>query len=118
MLLYGFASCNAVHGKRWGAVGFMGSLACGVAVAGGVGLSGILGISYNALVAQCLPFLMLGIGVNDMFVVLQMAQEALPDCTSASEWAGKTMERAGPSITLTTATNFAVFLMVGVVKIP
>uniref|UniRef100_A0A4W3IA38 Patched 2 n=1 Tax=Callorhinchus milii TaxID=7868 RepID=A0A4W3IA38_CALMI len=55
--------------KSQGAVGLAGVLLVALSVASGLGLCSLLGISFNAATTQVLPFLALGIGVDDMFLL-------------------------------------------------
>jgi hypothetical protein len=124
MLLYTFGVLYATAGFGWGVTGVVCAVFAIFAVCAGFGLGSLAGVKFNPLILQVLPFLMLGMGVDDMFVVLQMAQEMLVKLNAdkeehtAQRFVALTVARAGPSITLTTATNFMVFLMIGVIKIP
>nr|XP_024652757.1 protein patched homolog 2 isoform X2 [Macaca nemestrina] len=61
-----------------GAVGLAGVLLVALAVASGLGLCALLGITFNAATTQVLPFLALGIGVDDVFLLAHAFTEALP----------------------------------------
>ena len=61
---------------RWNSVvqsqacmGILGVLLVSLSVAAGCGLCSFLGISFNAASTQVLPFLALGLGVDDMFLL-------------------------------------------------
>ncbi|XP_047398896.1 protein patched homolog 2 isoform X2 [Sciurus carolinensis] len=61
-----------------GAVGLAGVLLVALAVASGLGLCSLLGITFNAATTQVLPFLALGIGVDDIFLLAHAFTEAPP----------------------------------------
>ena len=79
-----------------------------------VGLTALCGIEFNATTVQVVPFLLLGLGVNDMFILLHAYGEYTREKrgAAAQELIATTLSRAGPAITLTTITNF-VGLVVG-----
>lgn len=62
-----------------GAVGLAGVLLVALAVASGLGLCALLGIAFNAATTQVLPFLALGVGVDDLFLVAHAFTKAPPD---------------------------------------
>jgi predicted RND superfamily exporter protein len=76
------------------------------------GVCSLLGISYGP-VHTALPFLLLGIGVDDMFVILACWENLNPRNSKESlpEKMGRTMQHAGVSITVTTLTDIAAFLV-------
>lgn len=93
-----------------------------VAGIGCVGLSVV--ISYGIGSACCLvygpvnkilPFLLLGIGVDDMFVIMQCWNNLFPDCLSKRskiaipDRMGMALKHAGVSITVTSLTDIAAF---------
>ncbi|XP_068234451.1 patched domain-containing protein 3-like [Palaemon carinicauda] len=90
---------------------FMGlvSVAQGVAIAYGV--CSMLKIPYNP-VNSILPILLIGLGVDDMFVIMA-AWESVGHHKGASvdlvERAGKTMRHAGVAITVTSLTDVTAF---------
>jgi Niemann-Pick C1 protein len=88
-------------------VSLMGILCVGIAYAAGFGLCFYLG-GYTAGVHNLMPFLLIGIGVDDMFVVCNAI-----DQTDLKETAHmrirKAMMHAGPSITITSLTNALAF---------
>ncbi|XP_025847761.1 protein patched homolog 2 isoform X4 [Vulpes vulpes] len=61
-----------------GAVGLAGVLLVALAVASGLGLCALLGIAFNAATTQVLPFLALGIGVDDIFLLAHAFTETPP----------------------------------------
>ena len=90
-------------------------------------LGGILGVIMGIIVSYgvcsaigfwyspahtVIPFLMLGIGIDDMFVIIQcrntLSQEHLSS-GGVAERLGRTMEHAGVAITITSLTNFMAF---------
>uniref|UniRef100_A0A2K6MIM4 Patched 2 n=1 Tax=Rhinopithecus bieti TaxID=61621 RepID=A0A2K6MIM4_RHIBE len=76
-----------------GAVGLAGVLLVALAVASGLGLCALLGITFNAATTQVLPFLALGIGVDDVFLLAHAFTEALPgtplQCLQAAQAPGR-----------------------------
>ncbi|XP_035107140.1 protein patched homolog 2 isoform X5 [Callithrix jacchus] len=61
-----------------GAVGLAGVLLVALAVASGLGLCALLGVTFNAATTQVLPFLALGIGVDHIFLLAHAITEPLP----------------------------------------
>ena len=78
------------------------------------GLAAIVGVPFGPL-NSILPCLILGLGVDDMFVIVQ-SYENLGREEKQSPLAkriGKTMRHAGSSITVTSLTDFAAFIVGG-----
>ncbi|XP_036206410.1 protein patched homolog 2 isoform X8 [Myotis myotis] len=107
-----------------GAVGLAGVLLVALAVASGLGLCALLGIAFNAATTQVLPFLALGIGVDDIFLLAHAFAEAPPgtplqvDVWIDEERMGECLLRTGPSVALTSINNMAAFFMAALVPIP
>jgi predicted RND superfamily exporter protein len=76
------------------------------------GVCSLLGISYGP-VHTALPFLLLGIGVDDMFVILACWKNLNLGNSKLSlpEKMGQTLQHAGVSITVTTMTDIAAFVV-------
>ena len=64
---------------------------------------------YDSDIADTIPFLMLGIGIDDMFVICN-ALDQTPLEWPASRRIKSAMHHAGPSITITSLTNMFAFL--------
>jgi len=79
----------------------------GLAIA--IGLSSMLGYAYTPMHAM-LPFLCLGIGIDDMFVIVQCWSNLRMDAsTSIQEKMGLALQHAGVSITVTSLTDIFAF---------
>ncbi|XP_058408206.1 protein patched homolog 2 isoform X3 [Diceros bicornis minor] len=100
-----------------GAVGLAGVLLVALAVASGLGLCALLGITFNAATTQVLPFLALGIGVDDIFLLAHAFTEAPPG-TPFQERTGECLQRTGTSVALTSINNMVAFFMAALVPIP
>lgn len=101
-------------------VGLTGLTVVGIATLSSFGFTSLLGVSFNAASTQVLPFLALGIGVDDMFVLahsLADVRDRFPEATRADHVAG-TLEVAGPSVTLTSLSNFAAFMAATLIPLP
>ncbi|XP_004699534.2 protein patched homolog 2 isoform X1 [Echinops telfairi] len=100
-----------------GTVGLAGVLLVALAVASGLGLCALLGLAFNAATTQVLPFLALGIGVDDVFLLAHAFTEAPPG-TPLQERTGECLQRTGTSVALTSINNMVAFFMAALVPIP
>uniref|UniRef100_A0A673BDU9 Patched 2 n=1 Tax=Sphaeramia orbicularis TaxID=375764 RepID=A0A673BDU9_9TELE len=103
--------------KSQGAVGLAGVLLVALSVAAGLGLCSLLGLSFNAATTQVLPFLALGIGVDDMFLLAHSFTEAESNIPF-KERTGDCLRRTGTSVALTSINNMIAFFMAALVPIP
>ncbi|KFO74711.1 Protein patched 1 [Cuculus canorus] len=103
--------------KSQGAVGLVGVLLVALSVASGLGLCSLLGISFNAATTQVLPFLALGIGVDDMFLLAHAFTENSQHIPF-KERTGECLKRTGTSVALTSVSNMIAFFMAALVPIP
>uniref|UniRef100_A0A8C9W033 Patched 2 n=1 Tax=Scleropages formosus TaxID=113540 RepID=A0A8C9W033_SCLFO len=103
--------------KSQGAVGLAGVLLVALSVAAGLGLCSLLGISFNAATTQVLPFLALGIGVDDMFLLAHSFTETGSNIPF-KERTGDCLRRTGTSVALTSMNNMVAFFMAALVPIP
>ena len=90
----------------------MGMLVIGLSIGASFGLCFFMRIFY-ADMHPTIPFLMLGIGVDDMFVIVQALENLTPKEKSlpVEQRAALTMKYAGVSITVTSLTDIAAFLI-------
>ena len=94
-------------------VGVCGVLVVVCGLAASMGVACLMGIPFNAVSVQVLPFLLVGLGVNDMFLLAHNYVDVARSARGAepSVRVGLMLGRSGPSITLTTCANFVAFLV-------
>ncbi|KAK1879331.1 Protein patched like 1 [Dissostichus eleginoides] len=102
--------------KSQGAVGLAGVLLVALSVAAGLGLCSLLGLSFNAATTQVLPFLALGIGVDDMFLLAHSFTVAGTNIPF-KERTGDCLRRTGTSVALTSINNMIAFFMAALAAI-
>ena len=78
---------------------------CGILVS--FGLASAVGLFYGP-VQSVLPFLLLGIGVDDMFIIVNAIDQTDPD-DDIEDRVGEALSSAGVSITVTSVTDMAGF---------
>ena len=83
------------------------------------GLCSAFGLFYGPM-HSVMPFLMLGIGIDDMFVIMQSWETLKPDEKSRGleERFGLTMRHAGAAITVTSLTDVIAFGIGGLTVLP
>ncbi|XP_041856023.1 protein patched homolog 1 isoform X1 [Melanotaenia boesemani] len=105
--------------KSQGAVGLAGVLLVTLSVAAGLGLCSLLGISFNAATTQVLPFLALGVGVDDVFLLAHAFSETGQNNRIPFEdRTGECLKRTGASVALTSISNVTAFFMAALIPIP
>ncbi|XP_041041085.1 patched domain-containing protein 3-like [Carcharodon carcharias] len=96
---------DCVRNKVW--VSFLGVISAGLAVLAGFGLLLHCGVSFAINTANS-PFLILGIGVDDMFIMLSSWQKTNVE-DNIEDRMGDTYAKAATSITITTLTDVLAF---------
>lgn len=86
-----------------------GVLNIGLAVVAAYGLAGYIGLLFTPLMS-ILPFIMLGVGVDGMFV-LQAALDATDSNESMLTRMAETMRQGGVSVAVASVTNFGAFMI-------
>ncbi|XP_041926269.1 protein patched homolog 1 isoform X1 [Alosa sapidissima] len=105
--------------KSQGAVGLAGVLLVTLSVAAGLGLCSLIGISFNAATTQVLPFLALGVGVDDVFLLAHAFSETGQNKRIPFEdRTGECLKRTGASVALTSISNVTAFFMAALIPIP
>lgn len=121
ILILGYATLMLSKGGE-GCVGSrvfvsgMGVVSIGLAIASSYGLCSYFGLFYSPLM-NVLPFLLLGIGVDDMFVLVNAYDNTNP-YLSIAERLGNAMSTAGMSITVTSFTDIFAFLIGSTTSLP
>ncbi|KAH7645581.1 patched domain-containing protein 3-like [Dermatophagoides farinae] len=113
MLVFSIGTCmmfDWVRSKPW--LGLMGCLSAGIAVIGAFGLCVYCGIEMIGINLAA-PFLMLGVGMDDAFVLLAAWRRTNPTM-SVPKRLSHTYAEAAVSITITSLTNFISF-MIGII---
>ena len=98
------------------AAAFIGILSTGLAYLASYGLCCIFGLS-NTGIHNLLPFLLLGIGADDMYVITAVADQVNPHMTKDKRMS-KTMRIAGVSILITSLTDCVAFLVSAATELP
>ncbi|CAB3986668.1 patched homolog 1-like, partial [Paramuricea clavata] len=101
-----------------GCMGIVGVLLVSLSVASGLGLCSFAGISFNAATTQVLPFISLGLGVDDMFLLSHTYRDLYSKNLRSKEYAGYCLSTTGVSIMLTSITNLAAFFLAAIIPIP
>ncbi|XP_037081976.1 NPC intracellular cholesterol transporter 1-like [Pollicipes pollicipes] len=100
--------CNMVEHRTY--LSMVGVFSVALAIVVSFGLCSSLGVFFGP-VHNILPLLLLGLGVDDMFVILQCWEMLTPDerLRPLEERVGRTLQHAGVSITVTSLTDFVAF---------
>ncbi|XP_073485924.1 patched domain-containing protein 3-like [Aquarana catesbeiana] len=107
-IFFSIISCvrrDCVRNKTW--VASFGVISAGLAVLSSFGLLLLCGVPFVVTAANA-PFLILGVGVDDMFIMVSSWQQTKVK-SSVEERVGKTYEEAAVSITITTLTDVLAF---------
>ncbi|CAG0886016.1 unnamed protein product [Cyprideis torosa] len=97
----------------------LGLLAVGLSTIASTGICSALGVLYGPM-HKTLPFILLGLGIDDMFVIAQCFQNLTPEEQKLSlpDRIGRTMQHAGVAITVTSVTDVAAFLVGSTTVLP
>ncbi|XP_076440508.1 protein patched homolog 1-like isoform X2 [Babylonia areolata] len=98
-------------------VGMAGVMLVSLSVAAGLGICSVLGVRFNASTTQIIPFLALGLGVDDMFLIAHTYSEIGRYILSA-ELTGEVLKRTGVTVLLTSVTNMLAFFTAAIIPIP
>ncbi|KAJ8039814.1 Protein patched-like 1 [Holothuria leucospilota] len=119
MVVYAFLTMLKLHDgvKSQGGVGLCGVILVSGSVAASLGFCAWIGIMFNAATTQVLPFLALGVGVDDMFL-LAHSSTTIPSEIPFVYYTGELLRRAGVSVLLSSCINICGFLSAAVIPIP
>ncbi|CAG5080501.1 Oidioi.mRNA.OKI2018_I69.PAR.g9618.t1.cds [Oikopleura dioica] len=83
------------------------------------GIFGWLGVASNLIVVEVVPFLLLAIGADNVFIlVMDIQREKRRDGESLDDLIARVFSRAGPSMLLCAITESTVFFMGSVIDMP
>lgn len=120
MLFYaGYSLCkwnNSVNSQSF--LGMAGVVIIGLSVAAGLGFCALIGLPFNASTTQIIPFLALGIGVDNMFLLAHTYSQNMESDTPFENKTGECLKQIGSSILLTSFGNVCAFLAAAIIPIP
>lgn len=100
--------CSKVH-SGW-LLGLFGVSIVVMSLACAIGLAGYMGIGLSMISAEVVPFLVLAIGVDNMFIISQSYSRTQPEF-SIEQRLGETLSEVGPSITTAAICEFCAFIV-------
>ncbi|KAG8224451.1 hypothetical protein J437_LFUL003174, partial [Ladona fulva] len=93
-------------------LGLGGVLIVLASVASSVGLFGFIGVPATLIIIEVIPFLVLAVGVDNIFILVQTHQrEAKRPNESHEEHIGRTLGQVGPSMLLTSLSEICCFFL-------
>ncbi|XP_050403061.1 protein patched homolog 1 isoform X2 [Patella vulgata] len=98
-------------------IGMAGVLLVSLSVAAGLGICSVLNIKFNASTTQIIPFLALGLGVDDMFLIAHTYAEHAKDIPFPYQ-TGECLKRTGVTVLLTSLSNMLAFFTAAIIPIP
>merc|ERR1712106_172187 len=107
------------HVEQRGYLSLIGLGSVGMAIGFSYGFCSLIGLAYGPL-HNMIPFLLLGIGIDDMFVTMQCFNNLNSEeqKKSREERFGLVLRRAGAAITVTSLTDFLAFAIGGTTVLP
>jgi len=105
--------------EQRGYLSLLGLGSVGMAIGFAYGVCSVMGLQYGPL-HNIIPFLLLGIGIDDMFVTMQCFNNLDGDKSKGKihERMGLTLRHAGCAITVTSLTDFLAFAIGGTTVLP
>lgn len=100
------------------AVGMAGVVLVCTTLAASLGFCALFGIPFNAASTQIVPFLSLGLGVHDIFLLTHTYAELSVKEVPRAEQTGVVLKRAGLSVLLAGLCNVAAFFAAAIIPIP
>lgn len=97
-------------------LGIIGVLVVTFASLAGLGASTQMGIEFNAATTQIVPFLTLGVGVDDMFLLVSSYRDTVRGV--AHNEIGHLLKETGLSVLLTSVNNILAFSVGGILPVP
>ena len=110
---------NAFVQSKFG-LGVVGIIIVLMSVSGSVGLFSALGVKVTLIIAEVIPFLVLAVGVDNIFLIVHEFERvniSHPD-EEIEDRIGKALGRMGPSILLSASTETIAFAMGAFVGMP
>lgn len=130
MLIYAGVSlvnwANPVRSQS--GLGIAGVLLVAITVAAGLGFCALIGIVFNASTTQIVPFLALGLGVDNMFLMTHTYAQSWTSLhwptlghhgsRRLDDHTGEILKRSGVSVLLSSTSNACAFFAAAIIPIP
>uniref|UniRef100_A0A1B6DUL2 SSD domain-containing protein n=1 Tax=Clastoptera arizonana TaxID=38151 RepID=A0A1B6DUL2_9HEMI len=104
--------------KSQSALGFAGIILVFVTVAAGLGFCAVLGIAFNATSTQLVPFITLGLCVDDMFLLTHIYARQVSSESHPDEQIGVLLKKTGLTVLTRSLSNACASLAAAVIPIP
>lgn len=120
MFLYASMALGGGSGKAKFGLGLCGIIIVLLSVAASAGVCAALGIKATLIIAEVIPFLVLAVGVDNIFLLcheMDAANIAYPN-DSVDTRVSKAVGRIGPSIVISAVTETLAFGLAATVKMP
>lgn len=114
-VLVNLGKLNSIEQRAWLSVAGIVAVVMGIFTS--FGLAAHMGVFYSKM-NQILPFLMLGVGIDDMFVIVQAFDDLSPEDKQLAKKLGRTMKHAGVAITITSVTDLLAFAIGSTTVLP
>lgn len=118
MFIYVSMSLGQIHIiKSKVIMSFIGILIVILSVMVSAGICGFLGIKATLIIGQVIPFLILAIGVDNMYIISNTLDETDPK-KDYRERVGETLGKIGSSVTLAATSEFFAFMLGSLTRMP
>ncbi|EEC01563.1 patched-2 protein, putative, partial [Ixodes scapularis] len=101
-----------------GLLGALGVLLAVGAVGAGLGLCALLGLPFNAATTRVLPFLALGLGLDNLFLLAHAYEDAAKARIPPQERTGQVLKCVGTSVLLVWASTVGGFVAAALIPVP
>ncbi|KAL0476790.1 Niemann-Pick C1 protein, partial [Acrasis kona] len=119
MFVYVAISLGEIHPIRSRVVlGFAGIIIVIMSVIISAGICSLFKVKATLIIMEVIPFLILAIGVDNMFIMANTVDEMSDYKITASERMGKMMGKVGSSMVLASVSEFLAFMLGALTKMP
>jgi Niemann-Pick C1 protein len=126
-IMFLYVTLTLGHIRSWGkclvdlkfSVGFVGVLIVLLSVMSSIGFYSYCGIAGTLIIFEVIPFLVLAVGVDNIFIIVQHFENAKEEnYPTTNERLAATISRIGPSILLTATSESIAFLLGALTPMP
>ncbi|XP_055614441.1 NPC intracellular cholesterol transporter 1, partial [Uranotaenia lowii] len=127
IIMFAYIAISLGHVNQWSralidskiTLGLGGVIIVLASVVASVGIFGYIGIPATLIIVEVIPFLVLAVGVDNIFILVQTHQRDTKKPTEThAEHIGRILGRVGPSILLTAVSESCCFFLGGLSDMP